>query len=91
MAERQLALLESASRYVEPGGALVYSVCTLTPEETTGVIQRFLSGHEEFALGDARPWLPSAAHGLVAPDGTLRTLPHRDGCDGFYAARLERS
>jgi 16S rRNA (cytosine967-C5)-methyltransferase len=91
MAEHQLALLDSAARYVEPGGALVYSVCTLTPEETTGVIQRFLAGHEEFAVGDARPWLPAAAASLVAPDGTLRTLPHRDGCDGFYAARLERS
>jgi hypothetical protein len=43
------------------------------------VIQRFLAGHEEFRMGDARPWLPSAASGLVGPDGALRTLPHRDG------------
>jgi 16S rRNA (cytosine967-C5)-methyltransferase len=85
-----LELLSSAGRYVEPGGALVYSVCTFTPEETEHTVTRFLAEHGDFARGDPRPFLPAAAAKLVDERAALRTLPHRDGCDGFYAVRLER-
>jgi len=89
-AERALALLVNAARYVEPGGVLVYSVCTFTPEETRGVVQRFLEQAPDFRVDDPRPWLPEPAHALVDAEGAVRTLPHLHGCDGFYAARLLR-
>lgn len=89
-AETQLALLASAARYVEDGGVLVYSVCTVTPEETEGVIEAFLKDHPEFERESARPYLPEAAGGLVDDTGALRTWPHLHGCDGFYAVRLVR-
>jgi 16S rRNA (cytosine967-C5)-methyltransferase len=90
-AEIQTRLLDSAARYVEPKGVLVYSVCTMTHEETTGVIARFLDTHTDFHLDDPRPHLPPAAKELVDDSGALRTLPHKHGCDGFYAVRLVRS
>lgn len=90
-AERQLAILCSVARYVEPGGVLVYSVCTMAPEETSGLIARFLELESEFRVDDPRPHLPEAAAELIDPERALRTLPHRHDCDGFYAVRLLRS
>jgi len=89
-ADTQQRLLDSAARYVEDGGVLVYSVCTLTPEETSGVTESFLQHYPEFRIDDPRPLLTEGARTLIQTDGTLRTLPHRDGCDGFFAARLVR-
>lgn len=90
LAEAGLALLASAARYVEDGGVLVYSVCTVTPEETQGVIERFSEGHPDFEPEDARAFLPDAAAELVDETGALRTWPHLHGCDGFYAMRLRK-
>ncbi len=85
-----LSILESAARYVEEGGVLVYSVCTFTPEETTGVVTQFLASHPDFRSDDPRPFLPEAARALVTPAGALATWQQRDGCDAFYAVRLVR-
>ncbi len=90
-AERSLSLLSSCARYVESGGVLVYSVCTFTPEETSGVVARFLESHSDFKQEDARAHLPAAAADLVDRSGALATFPHRHRCDGFYAARLVRT
>ncbi|MCE2391041.1 MAG: 16S rRNA (cytosine(967)-C(5))-methyltransferase RsmB [Proteobacteria bacterium] len=84
-------LLRSAARYVEPGGVLVYSVCTSTPEETDQVVERFTRKAAEFSVDDPRPWLPPEAHEMVGPDSALRTWPHRHRCDGFFAVRLRRA
>jgi 16S rRNA (cytosine967-C5)-methyltransferase len=87
-------LLESAAAMVEPGGLLVFAVCSLEREEGQEQIAAFLAVHPEFArvpvTGDElfghREW--------VTPDGDLRTLPCHlpdlGGMDGFYAARLRR-
>jgi 16S rRNA (cytosine967-C5)-methyltransferase len=87
---RQLQLLETAAPHLEPGGALVYSVCSFLPEETTQVIGAFLESDSRFAVEDARETLPESAHDLVESDGSVRTWPHRHGCDGFFAVRLIR-
>ncbi len=87
-AETGLSILESAARYVEPGGVLVYSVCTFTPEETDQLIERFLESHAGFRIDDPRPYLPGDAAKLVDDGGAVRTWPHRDGCDAFFAVRM---
>ncbi len=93
-ADAALSILSSASRYVEDGGVLVYSVCTVTPEETHGVIERFRETCPDFEIDDARPFLPEAAAELVDSagpvPGALRTWPHLHGCDGFFAVRLRK-
>lgn len=88
-------ILESGAGLVEPGGMLVFAVCSLEREESEEQIVAFLANHPEFAR------LPLTAddvfgHGeWITPDGDLRTLPchlaNKGGMDGFYAARLRRN
>jgi 16S rRNA (cytosine967-C5)-methyltransferase len=87
MAALQAALLEGVAPLVRPGGALVYSVCSLEPEETEEIVIPFLKRHPEFSLEDARPFLPPRFRG---DDFYLRATPHRHGTDGVFAARLKR-
>jgi 16S rRNA (cytosine967-C5)-methyltransferase len=90
-AREQRELLDAASRLVAPGGALVYAVCSLEPEEGRQQIAAFLARQRSFRASDPRALLPPAAHHLVDPcDLVLETRPDREEMDGFVAARLER-
>ena len=80
----QLALLRSAAERVRPGGMIVYSVCTLNPDECEAVVDA--SGLEVSPLGEE--W-PQFAHPSL-PEFLL-TLPHVHGTSGFFIARLVRS
>lgn len=83
----QSDLLDRAAGAVAPGGLLIYSTCTLEPEENQAQVNRFLARHPEFRRE------PSAAVSplLLSPQGDLMILPHEHGMDGAYAARLRRS
>ncbi|MGE4651424.1 MAG: 16S rRNA (cytosine(967)-C(5))-methyltransferase RsmB [Myxococcota bacterium] len=89
LAETQGALLRSAALALRPGGALVYSTCTLLPEENEQVVEEFLATHQDFARVP-RSKLPENILPLCDPAGDLRCLPHLHDTDGFYAARLEK-
>lgn len=82
----QYSILENVSQYVKPGGALLYSTCTLLPEENGGVIDRFLGAHADFAAEAFT--LPSPVGG--GETGRLTLWPHRHGTDGFYIAKLRK-
>ena len=84
----QRAILRSAASCVKPGGFLVYSTCSLEPEENDEQIQSFLKENPGFRL-DPPPEgvVPSA----VLDDGCLRVLPQLHGTDGAFAARLRRT
>jgi 16S rRNA (cytosine967-C5)-methyltransferase len=85
-AARQARLLRALADLLEPGGRLVYSVCSLEPEETEGVVAPFLAARRDFAPeADLPAWTRPFAAGPW-----LRTLPERDGGDGFFAAVLRR-
>jgi 16S rRNA (cytosine967-C5)-methyltransferase len=84
----QLELLEAAARRLRPGGTLVYSVCTFEPEETDDVIAKFLAAHPEFTVESVAGSVPDA---VVTPEGFMRVLPQRHGCDGAFAARMRRA
>lgn len=90
LARLQRELLEGVAPLVKPGGVVVYSTCSLEPEETDLVVQAFVRDFPDFTYTDPRGSLPPAAEGLVDPGGALRTWPHRHGIDGFYAVRLHR-
>lgn len=82
----QHAILETAARYVRPGGRLVYSTCTLNRDENEGVVRPFLARHPEFCAR-AVPQMRSDA----AQEGSFCTLlPQNTGTDGFFIALLER-
>jgi 16S rRNA (cytosine967-C5)-methyltransferase len=90
LAARQSAILKRVAGVVPPGGALVYSVCSVEPEEGEAIIVSFLDRHRDFALDDPAPWLPEPARELVGPDRIVRTVSEPLWLDGFQAARLVR-
>ena len=81
----QSGILENASRYVRPGGTLLYSTCTLLPEENEEVTEAFLGMRPDFSRENFH--LPEPI-GLV--EGQLTLWPHRQGTDGFYICRMTR-
>jgi 16S rRNA (cytosine967-C5)-methyltransferase len=85
--QTQKRLLKSAAECTRPGGRLVYSVCTVTPEENEIVIGDFLKNHPDFKLIPPAN-LPPA---LIDAQGYFRTSPHLQGMDGFFAALLVHS
>ncbi len=89
MAALQLAMLAQSARLVRPGGAMVYSVCSLAPEEGSGAVRDFLATHRDFAL-DRAPRVPPPIARELREDGTLVTRPDLGGRDGFFAARMIR-
>ena len=82
--EIQRAILENSARYVRPGGVLVYSTCTVLPEENENVTDAFLSSHPEFIYEEF-----SLPNGEAAP-GYLTLWPQRNVTDGFYLSRMRR-
>jgi 16S rRNA (cytosine967-C5)-methyltransferase len=89
LAQIQAALLSRAATAVKPGGALVYSTCTVLPDENETVIDGFLKRQPEFTLAHGES-IPTEVQPMIDPAGAMRCLPHRDDMDGFYAVRLER-
>ena len=87
-------LLESAGAMVEPGGLLVFAVCSLEREEGEEQIAAFLSAHPEFSRAPLTADEMFGQDEWITPEGDLRTLPchlsAQGGMDGFYAARLRR-
>ncbi|UYY57290.1 RsmB/NOP family class I SAM-dependent RNA methyltransferase [Sphingomonas sp. S2-65] len=93
MAELQARLLDRAAEWVQPGGVLVFSTCSLEPEEGEAQLTRFLSEHPDYAIDPARA--DELPVGIVPRgDGALRLLPgtlaEAGGCDGFFIVRLRR-
>lgn len=86
----QQELLEGVAGALAEGGLLVYSTCSLEPEETDAVIAAFLALHPEFRVDTSWRGLPPAQD-LVDGEGHLRAWPHRHGTDGFFVACFRRT
>ncbi len=93
---RQSAILNEAAVMLRPGGVLVYSTCTFSPEENEAVIATFLAGHPDFALEQVdvypgfSPGRPEWGHGLPELTKTVRIWSHRAVADGHFIARLRK-
>lgn len=83
----QREILDSVAPTLKPGGLLVYSTCTITPEENQQVVNDFLGDHPEFQLQ------PIAVNELVqeAIVGEMLTIyPQRFMTDGFFISCLKK-
>ena len=91
--ERQRQILEVALKGLAPGGRLVYSTCSLEPEECERVVDAVASGWQRVSVAELLPKIPGITGdtATMVRDGALRTLPGVHPCDGFYAVVLERA
>jgi 16S rRNA (cytosine967-C5)-methyltransferase len=87
MSALQKTILRAAAPVVKPGGLLIYSTCSLEPEENDAQVDSFLADNQNWIL-------EPPPEGTIAPElldnGRLRVLPQRHGTDGAFAARLRR-
>lgn len=79
-------ILDNVSRYVKPGGVLLYSTCTLRPQENEDVVRAFLEAHGEFTL---EPFVLPGPAGQV-DQGQITLWPQRLETDGFFLAKLRK-
>lgn len=93
LARLQLEILMGVRGALKPGGILVYSTCSLAPEENDEVVRGFLAAAPEFVLSpiEALYSLLPADLKETAGDGMVQFLPHKHGTDGFYVARLQKT
>lgn len=83
----QRQILENAAKIVKSGGVVVYSTCTIEPEENEDNINWFLKNHPEFTIDPAENYLPAE----LCKDGFYMSLPHHSRMDGAFAVRLVKS
>jgi 16S rRNA (cytosine967-C5)-methyltransferase len=86
LAGRQKQLLFNAARVVRPGGHLIYSTCSVEPEENEAVVQQFLENTDSFAVNELQ--LNSR---FRTASGAARSWPQRDGTDGFFICGFTRN
>jgi 16S rRNA (cytosine967-C5)-methyltransferase len=99
LAALQAKLLDNAARLVKPGGRLVYSTCSLEPEEGEAQIASLLVRNEALSLDPIGPDEVFGQEAWIEPSGALRTFPYElrldfpewSGMDGFFATRLTRN
>ena len=87
MSAYQRDLLGSAIEIARAGGVVVYSTCSIEPEENEGVVEAVLERRKDVRLEPIGQALPRA---VVYREGMMQTLPHVHGVDGMFAARLRK-
>lgn len=89
LATVQRAILDHLAPQLVQDGVLLYATCSTAREENEAVIADFLSRHPDFMLEDLHDLFPDFSD-LFTAAGFFRSWPHRDGMDGFFAARLRK-
>jgi 16S rRNA (cytosine967-C5)-methyltransferase len=87
---KQTRIIAAAATLLKPGGRLVYATCSVLPEENDAIVDGFLTAHTDFAERDVAALL-AAARIPLDTGPRLRLRPDVHGCDGFFAAVLERA
>ena len=83
----QRKILWASSNYINPGGVIIYSTCSVEPEENWMVIDAYLKTHPNFTIESAREYVPEE---YVDEKGAMFTYPPDHKIDGGYAVRLKK-
>jgi 16S rRNA (cytosine967-C5)-methyltransferase len=87
----QRQILDRVCALLRPGGILVYSACSIEPEETTEMLSGFCQQHPEFLHEPVTPWVPAPGQSLITDQGHLCTAFQTFNMDAFFACRLKKS
>ena len=90
LADIQKQILNNLAAAVKPDGILVYTVCSMEPEESEAVIEDFLKNQPDFAIDNDLGKLPAAIQSSIHPVNGFTTLAFSEHMDGFFFARLKR-
>lgn len=82
-------ILENCAQFVKVGGMLIYSTCTILPEENENQVTAFLAAHPEFEMVEDMSYVPESLRGN-AKNGMLQLSSWRDKVEGFFIARMRR-
>jgi len=85
----QAQILDNCAAFVRNGGLLVYSTCTILPEENAKQVEAFLARHPEFVPEENSAYLPQRLRPLCV-NGMAQFIPHRDNIEGFFIARMRK-
>ena len=83
----QLDLLRAAANYLKPNGCIVYSTCTIEPEENEKVIEEFLAGNKDFRQENLKGIIPDM---YLGNNYYVQTFPHRHKMDGSFVAKIRK-
>lgn len=86
----QRRILDQVCDLLRPGGILVYSACSIEPEETSEILRGFCQQHPDFHHDPVTPWVPAAGESLITDQGHLCTAFQTFNMDGFFAGRLKK-
>lgn len=90
----QKKILSTSSKYVKEDGIIVYSTCTIEPEENEHIIEKFLENNKDFCLEDIWQHLPkqleSLPKGYNQKKGYIQLYTNKHGVDGFFIAKMRR-
>jgi len=81
----QYELLKKASSIIKPDGVIVYSTCSIEPEENFNIVKKFLDENRNFKLADISQQFPKE---LLDENGCIQTFPHVHNMDGAFAAKI---
>ena len=85
--DTQLKILTNAASHLKPGGVIIYSTCTLNPNENDGVVGKFLRENTDFVIQPIN--LFDVESDIINTNG-VTLFPHVHGCDGFFIAKIKR-
>jgi len=85
----QFKILSAASKYVKPGGSIVYSTCTIEREENRDLVERFLADNKDFEFEEIDRLLPEVLK-EYSGKGYIELYPNINGIDGFFIAKMKR-
>ena len=88
--KNQNTLLNHLAPLLKVNGILLYTVCSMEPDENESVVETFLETHPDFALVEEQTDIQDCVRPFMDSNGFFRTLPHLHNMDGFFAVRLKR-
>ncbi|RBP41107.1 16S rRNA (cytosine(967)-C(5))-methyltransferase RsmB [Garciella nitratireducens] len=86
----QYKMLENAGKYLKKGGILVYSTCTINPDENFNIVKKFLTKNSNFKIVPILPICEKMEKHKEIEEGYLQLFPNIDFVDGFFISKIQR-